>query len=1037
MKPSGAGHYDPPSSPHKDNSRSRGGRGAGLPFPGRRPAAAQGGRTSMNRPQSAVRRMRSAGLRVDRSAPFSISTSPRQSRRLNRAAMSRRSHFRRLAGVRPSCSQRTPGSIAGGRSSTRVHCRSRSPKLMRMGANRCASTSPSGPAAVRALRAGCRQACSNRHRYSSPARSSARSARPADVRVSVPSTLTARPPSITPSRIASNSWAELMGSANGSVPGQAVSGPWTSSCFSHRRACRNQRAFWTSSRSRSVRNRSGLSGDPASSRLCSFRAARGSGSMGAGWLEMSKITAAIRFAREDDASEGGCRQPRGAWVPAGDRRWSSRGIAALSPAAEIRRLPRMTTSRLHPDGTARGRPPALVLAVMLPLLAAGAPAAGPVPGDTWALEAGLTPLDVARLQYVGSAAVSPDGLRAAFVRYVPRDLRREKDGPSRAELWVVDLATGRSRPFVAGPVYVRSPAWTPDGCHIGFLAKREGDEHAALYLIPSDGGEARKALELETDIAAYSFASDGRRVAVTAVEPEPASRRKDRDRGFTEEVYEEDWRSRRVWVAELFGENANLRPLGFAGHVHQVHWRPHADELAVTVTPTPAVDDSYVRQRVWIVDATTGAVRCRVANPGKLGAVAWNPTGDRLAMIAAEDEHDPSAGRLMEVDPATGAFRDLLPGYLGEVEDFAWTASDTLVAVTSEGVRTVVLRLRLAEGAVRTERLAGPRGPAFTRIGAGGGRICLVGSTAWHPAELFRLDGPGRWERLTDSNPWLAERRMARQEVVTFHARDGLELEGVLIRRLDDDGRPGPLILSVHGGPESHIRNGWLTSYSLPGQVAAARGMAVFYPNYRGSTGRGVAFSKLGQADPAGKEFDDLVDAVDHLVDLGVADPDRVGVTGGSYGGYATAWCSTRYSERFAAGVMFVGISDKVSKVGTTDIPDEEYLVHALFRPWEKWMFLLERSPIYHAGNCRTPLLILHGKADPRVHPGQSMEMYRHLKLRSRAPVRLVFYPGEGHGNRRAASRYDYHLRMLRWFEHYLRGPGGPAPDWRIEHPLE
>jgi dipeptidyl aminopeptidase/acylaminoacyl peptidase len=216
--------------------------------------------------------------------------------------------------------------------------------------------------------------------------------------------------------------------------------------------------------------------------------------------------------------------------------------------------------------------------------------------------------------------------------------------------------------------------------------------------------------------------------------------------------------------------------------------------------------------------------------------------------------------------------------------------------------------------------------------------------------------------------------------------------------------------------------------------VAAARGFATFYPNYRGSTGRGVAFSKLSQGDAGGKEFDDLVDAVDHLVAIGLVDTDRVGVTGGSYGGYDTGWCATRHSERFAAGVMFVGISDRISKLGTTDIPMEEFEVHARMRPWDDWQLYLERSPIYWADRSRTPLLILHGKEDPRVHPGQSMELYRNLKLRGQAPVRLVFYPGEGHGNRKAGARLDYSLRSLRWFEHYLTGPGGDMPDPGLEY---
>jgi dipeptidyl aminopeptidase/acylaminoacyl peptidase len=290
-------------------------------------------------------------------------------------------------------------------------------------------------------------------------------------------------------------------------------------------------------------------------------------------------------------------------------------------------------------------------------------------------------------------------------------------------------------------------------------------------------------------------------------------------------------------------------------------------------------------------------------------------------------------------------------------------------------------------------------------------------------------------KRRTDSNPWLGEKRLAPQEVVRFKARDGLELEGMLVRPLDEvKGQRYPLILYVHGGPEAHEMNGWQTAYSKPGQVAAARGFAVFYPNYRGSTGRGVEFAKSSQADPAGKEFDDLVDAVDHLVGTGLVDKQKVGITGGSYGGYATAWCSTRYSDRFAAGVMFVGISDKVSKVGTTDIPDEDFYVHTRVRPWEDWQKMLERSPIFHAGNCKTPLLILHGKDDPRVNPGQSREMYRHLKLRSQAPVRLVMYPGEGHGNRKAAARLDYNLRMLQWMEHYLMGPGGTPPPSEIDY---
>jgi dipeptidyl aminopeptidase/acylaminoacyl peptidase len=263
-------------------------------------------------------------------------------------------------------------------------------------------------------------------------------------------------------------------------------------------------------------------------------------------------------------------------------------------------------------------------------------------------------------------------------------------------------------------------------------------------------------------------------------------------------------------------------------------------------------------------------------------------------------------------------------------------------------------------------------------------------------------------------------------------------LEGVLIRPLDEEkGRRYPLILAVHGGPEAHQSNGWLTRYSYPGQVAAARGFAVFYPNYRGSTGRGVAFSKMGQGDYGGKEFDDLVDAIDHFVETGLVDRAKVGITGGSYGGFASAWAATKLTKHFAASVMFVGISDQISKMGTTDIPNEMNLVHSRQWPWEDWDWFRERSPIYYAEQARTPILILHGKNDPRVHPSQSMELYRYLKTIGKTPVRLVFYPGEGHGNRKSAARLDYNLRLMRWMEHYLQGSGGDPPPQRLAYPFD
>jgi dipeptidyl aminopeptidase/acylaminoacyl peptidase len=448
------------------------------------------------------------------------------------------------------------------------------------------------------------------------------------------------------------------------------------------------------------------------------------------------------------------------------------------------------------------------------------------------------------------------------------------------------------------------------------------------------------------------------------------------------------------------------------------------------------VDDDLMARRVVLVDAESGRVALRIANPGKLGPMSWSPDGKSLAYVSAADVHDSAAGRLLVASVAGGAPKELLPAYEGHVRQVLWQNPDNVMYLADEGAQSAFGRARLTEPERKV--IIGPEGEVLTSFSLSSDRFsaAMVCQAPDHPAEVcLSTHEQPKPRRVTNSNPWLDDMRLARQEVIRYKARDGLALEGILIHPLDE--KPGmryPLILAVHGGPESREPNGWLTGYSNPGQLAAARGFAVFYPNYRGSTGRGVAFSKLSQKDPAGKEFDDLVDAVDHLVSIGLVDAAKVGVTGGSYGGYATAWCATRYSSRFAAGVMFVGISDLVAKGGTTDIPEEEYLVHALQRPWENWTFMLQRSPIGHLAEARTPLLILDGKDDPRVHPSQSLVLYRFLKARNQAPVRLVYYPGEKHGNQRAASRYDYNLRMMQWFEHYLKGPGGAMPAYEIDY---
>ncbi len=655
----------------------------------------------------------------------------------------------------------------------------------------------------------------------------------------------------------------------------------------------------------------------------------------------------------------------------------------------------------------------------------------------------LTVDDVARIVSVTDAVVSPDGARVAYVRTVPRDPYADDDGPAWTELHVAS-AKGASRPFVTGEVNVSAIDWTPDGAAITYLAKRHDDEHRAVWSIPVDGGESRKIAGFETSISTYAMSPDGKRIAFVATAKPPEAEEKREKKGFKAKVVEEGLRPQQLWLASLEPDRAvgkdDATAVPLDGSVSQIAWSPDGERLSVAVAPTPLIDDEYMKRKVRVIDLA-GEVLARIDNPGKLGVVRWSPDGSKLALISAADVHDPNASRLMVVPSTGGDLKPLLPAdFEGDVEQIAWQDDGTIVYVVDRGTGAAVARIG-ADGSGGGV-LSGPGGPIFNSLSLSddGSVAALVADAPGHPEELFVLKGGGL-ERWTDSNPWLAEIDLAPQETIVWKARDGLDIEGVLIRPLGEkEGVRYPLIHVVHGGPEAHFSNGWMTAYSRPGQVAAAQGYFVLHANYRGSTGRGVAFSKLDQADYAGDpsgekagEFWDLVDGIEHLVAAGVVDRAKVGVTGGSYGGFASAWCATALTEHFAASVMFVGISDQISKFGTTDIPNEMFLVHARRWPWDDWDWFRERSPIHYAEQARTPILILHGEDDTRVHPSQSMELFRYLKTLGKVPVRLVLYPGEGHGNRKAAGRYDYSVRLMRWMNHYLQGDGGAPPPYEID----
>ncbi len=645
----------------------------------------------------------------------------------------------------------------------------------------------------------------------------------------------------------------------------------------------------------------------------------------------------------------------------------------------------------------------------------------------------VTPAHIAKMKTVTGSMIAENGNYIAYTLSDPADPKKG-NALSQVHLYLYHTGSSQSLAYHTSSS-VSQVTFRPAKGTLTFLSKRDKEGTNAIYEISVNGGEAKKIYAHTANIQSYTWSKDGNSLAFISAEKEEQPKT---TLTYSPIFFEEELASRNAYIVNPVSPSATAQKLDINGSAYMMEWAPNGNQVAVSVAPTSSVDDSYMAQKIKIVNTRTAKVEAVIDNEGKLGQIAWSPDGQSIALVGAFDLHDPTDGSLLIASPQGGKPKVIDAQYQGKYESIIWKDARNIHFLASEGTGSALGTIQPdGQDKKYLNRSSDHHITSFSL--SDNNKITFTANTAAHPSELFLLgSGKQATTQLTQSNEWLKGLKLGKQEVIRYKARDGrYDIEGMLIYPVDyKEGTRVPLITVVHGGPESHYSNGWLTAYSMPGQMGAAGGYAVFYPNYRGSTGRGVDFTYSSQSDLAGKEFDDIVDGVDYLIEKGIADKDRIGVTGGSYGGYASAWMSTYYSNRFAAAVMFVGISNNISKFGTSDIPSEMFLVHSKKRIWDDWQWQLERSPIYYADRAQTPILIMHGAEDPRVHPAQSMELYRHLKVRKpELPVRLVYYPGEGHGNARSGSRYDYNLRMMQWFDTYLKTGNAKAKIPNLDLP--
>ena len=637
-------------------------------------------------------------------------------------------------------------------------------------------------------------------------------------------------------------------------------------------------------------------------------------------------------------------------------------------------------------------------------------------------------------------ALSPDGQEIAFV------LRTSDAAADRnvTALWRVDSRNGDPQQLTTGPAD-SAPAWSPDGSSVAFV--RAGDGPAQIWLLPAKGGEPRSLTDLPLGAGRPVWSPDGSRIAFTApvdLLATPGESEEDRaDRGHAPLVAE-----RLDYQADGVGIRRGVRM-----HLHVVEvetgqclrvtdgdwdagepaWSPDRKQLAFAAAMAPD-RDLVLSAPVHVVAADGMTDPEPVAFTDSVAlALSWTLDGVGLLAVAFEPDKGLAGhahlirvplGGGDPVDLAASLDRNVMPGgpgYPGAVPQLAGDGRTVVFCVRDRGC-THLYSVPLEGG--EPQPLVSEPGTVVSGASVAGSRIAVVISTPTSYGEVAVVDLAGRGvEVRTGYGPDPAEIELFAREERAFTISDGTAVQGWLMRDAEAP-TPQPLLLDIHGGPHN-AWNGAADSIHLYHQELVARGWAVLLLNPRGSDGYGEDFYRAALEDWGESDAQDFLEPIDALVAEGIADPERLAVTGYSYGGYMTCYLTSR-DERFAAAVAGGVVSDMVSMGGTSDD------AHLLSRyelggePWAVGDRYRAMSPLSRVESVVTPTLVYHGEADRRCPLGQAQQWYTALRERG-VPTTLVLYPDEGHLfilDGRPSHRRDFNRRVTDWVEQHAGARG-------------
>ncbi|HEV8124768.1 MAG TPA: S9 family peptidase [Gemmatimonadales bacterium] len=636
----------------------------------------------------------------------------------------------------------------------------------------------------------------------------------------------------------------------------------------------------------------------------------------------------------------------------------------------------------------------------------------------------IAPNDVYHLRGVSEPQLSPDG---NWVAYTVRTVDSTKDKRD-SNIWMTSWDGTQTVQLTSSKESESTPRWSPDGRYLAFLASRQDDEDDQVWLLDRRGGEAQRLTQLKGGVNSMEWSPDSKRLAlVAAIESDStkADTTKKRPVVIDRYLYKEDVEGylttsrTHLLLFDIASRKVDTLTSGDSND-DGPRWSPDGTRIAFVRSsiPEPGTGEG---SDVYVVAAAPGATPKQLtAFPGPdNGALSWSPDGVWVAFFRTDDPrwyaYQMAKLAIVRSDGSTPA-RVLTSQFDRPLDAPTFSADGQSVLVMVDDDRAVYLaRVNVASGAV--ERLDREK-RALQDYSAGtlaGARIAELMSTPVQPAEVFAFEN-GALRQLSHQNDSLfATLSLASGEDLTSRSADGTEVHSILVRPASAPaGTRLPLILFIHGGPNGQSDY----SFSMERQIFAAGGYAVLSPNYRGSDGRGLAFQRAIYGDWGNKEVVDLQGAVDQAVKSGIADPDRLGIGGWSYGGILTDYMIAT-TPRFKAAVSGAGSALQLSMYGT-----DEYIVQyelELGPPWKNRDLWLKVSyPFFNADKIKTPTLFMGGEADFNVPIIGGQQMYQALRELG-VPTQLVIYPDQYHGLTRPSFIKDRLERYVAWFDRYLK----------------